>query len=98
MSGGIGRSAPSGEIVVKKLAVTIPAIAVAASSTGSGTIAFEGAVPHDNVIANPRASLGNVGGAQAFVSAANVITLIYSTGGAALTIPTQVFDVAVGSW
>lgn len=98
MSGGIGRSGASGEIVVKKLAVTIPAIAVAASSTGLGTIAFEGAVAHDSVVVNPRASLGNVGGAQAFVSAAGVISLIYNTGGAALTIPTQVFDVAVGSW
>lgn len=98
MSEGIGRSPPSGEIVVRKLAVVIPAIAVAASSTGSGTIAFEGAVANQSVQVNARVSLGNVSAPQSFVSAADVITLIFATGGAALTIPTQTVDVAVGSW
>ncbi len=98
MSEGIGRSSPSGEIVVRKLAVTIPAIAVGASSTGLGTIAFAGAATGQPVTVSPRASLGNVGAPQAFVSAEGVVSLIFATGGAALTIATQVFDVAVGQW
>lgn len=98
MAQGIGRNPGSGDIVVRKDEATIPAIAVAASSTGSGTVPFEGAKVGDNVMFSARASLGNVSSPQAFVSAANVITLIFATGGAALTIPTQLVDISVGSW
>ncbi len=98
MSEGIGRNPPSGEVVVRKGTVVIPAINVAASSTGSGSFTFEGAVVGDMVSAQGRVSLGNVSAPQAFVSSANHITLIFATGGAALTIPTQTFDVTLGQW
>ena len=98
MSEGIGRNPPSGEIVVRKGTVIIPAINVGASSSGSGSFTFDGAVVGDMVVVNPRASLGNVSGPQAFVSSADHITLIFATGGAALTIPTQTFDVTLGQW
>lgn len=99
MSGnGILKNAPSGQIVGKRGRVVIPQIAVGASSTGSGSFTFDGAVVGDNVLVNARASLGNVSAPQAFVSGANTITLLFATGGAALTIATQTFDVEVTSW
>lgn len=98
MSDGILRNAPTGEIVSTRGSVVIPQIAVAASSTGSGSFTFEGAEVGDNVICQPRASLGNVSAPQAFVASADHITLIFATGGAALTIPTQTFDVTCLKW
>lgn len=92
------RGAPTGPIVSTRGQVVIPQIAVAASSTGSGSFTFEGAEVGDNVLCQPRASLGNVSGGQAFVASADHITLIFNTGGAALTIPTQTFDVTLFKW
>ena len=102
MSDGILRASQAGEIVGIRGTVAIPQIAVAASSSGSGSFTFGGAVVGDNVVLNPRSSLGNVSGAQAFVSSADHITLIYATGGAALTVsPTTApisADVSLLKW
>lgn len=99
MSGnGILRNASSGAVVGKRGRVVIPQIAVAASSTGSGSFTFDGVAVGDNITVNARASLGNVSAPQAFCPSANRIDLIFATGGAALTIAAQTFDVQVDSW
>jgi hypothetical protein len=102
MSEGILRTAASGEIVGLRGVVTIPQIAVAASSTGSGSFTFSGAEVGDSVTVNARAALGNVNAPQAFVASADHITLIFATGGAALTVsPTTApisADVSLGQW
>jgi hypothetical protein len=96
MSTAILRSSPDGLIAARRGTIVLPAqIAVAASSTGSGTFAFAGAEVGDNVVVNARASLGNVSGPQSFVESEGVIRLIFATGGAALTIATQSFDVTI---
>lgn len=96
MAEGILRSAPTGAIAARRGRVVLPAaIAVAASSTGAGTFAFEGVEVGDNVIVNALASLGNVNAPQVFVAEADTVHLVFATGGAALTIPTQSFDVTV---
>lgn len=93
MSEGILRAAPTGPIVGRRGTVVLPAqIAVAASSTGSGTFAFEGVEPGDNVSVTFRNGLGNVGGPTVFVAENDVVHLVFATGGAALTIPTQSFQ------
>lgn len=89
------RAPPTGPIAARRGSVTIPAIAVAASSTGSGTFVFTGVQVGDNVVFNARGSLDNVGAPQVFVPAADHIELVFATGGAALTIPTQLADVAI---
>lgn len=89
------RSPPTGPIAARRGAVTIPQIAVAASSTGSGTFVFTGVEVGDNVVLNLRASAGNVNAPQVFVPAADHVELVFATGGAALTIPTQTADVAI---
>jgi hypothetical protein len=94
MTEGILRTAPSGAISARRGRVTLPAqIAVAASSTGSGTFAFDGVEVGDNVQVNFLASLGNVSAPQVFVAEADHVHLVFATGGAALTIATQSFDV-----
>lgn len=102
MSDGILRASQSGEVVGLRGTVVIPQIAVAASSTGSGSFTFDGAVVGDNVQINARSSLGNVSAPQAFVASADHITLIFATGGAALTIsPTTApisGDVELAQW
>ena len=98
MNESILRGPPMGPIVSRRGQITIPQIAVAASSTGQGTFTFAGAEVGDNVLVQLRASGGNVGAPQAFVASADHITLIYATGGAALTIPTQAADVTLFQW
>lgn len=95
MAENVLRAPPTGPIAARRGTITLPQIAVAASSTGSGTFVFTGAQVGDNVIFNPRANLGNVGGAQVSVPAADHVQVIFNTGGAALTIPTQLCDVAL---
>jgi hypothetical protein len=95
MGEGILRGAPSGAISARRGVVLAPQITVAASSTGSGTFAFEGVEVGDNVIVNARASLGNVSAPQVFVPATDHIELVFSTGGAALTVAQQSFDVTI---
>jgi hypothetical protein len=98
MSEGILRSAPTGEIVGLRGVVVMPQIAVAASSTGSGSFTFDGVDLGDSIRVNARVSLGNVSAPQIFRSAANTINLVFATGGAALTIPSQSIDVEVDKW
>jgi hypothetical protein len=95
MAENVLRAPPTGPIAARRGSVTIPQIAVAASSTGSGTFVFTGAQVGDNVMVNLRASAGNVSAPQAFVPAADHIELVFATGGAALTIATQTADVAI---
>ncbi len=102
MPEGVLRNPPTGPIAARRGRAVLSEVHVGASSTGSGTFAFSGAEVGDNVLAQSRASLGNVSAPQGFVSAPNVVTLIFATGGAALTIsPTTApttFDVMVGQW
>jgi hypothetical protein len=94
MGEGVLRNPPTGAIVGRRGVCVLPAqIAVAASSTGSGTFSFEGVEVGDNVNVNFRGALGNVGAPLVFVAEADHIHLVFATGGAALTIPTQSFDV-----
>lgn len=89
------RSGPTGPIAARQATVTIPQIAVGASSTGSGTFVFEGAEVGDNVLFSARGSLGNVSQPQMFIPAADHVELVFATGGAALTIPTQLADITI---
>jgi len=98
MSEGILKNSPSGEVVGLRGVVVMPQIAVAASSTGSGSFTFDGVDLGDSIRINARVSMGNVGGPQIFRSAANTINLVFATGGAALTIPSQSIDVEVDKW
>lgn len=99
MSDGVGRDAPSGSIVVRRGAIAVPQTAVGGSATASATSAFAGARVGDVVLISPRAALQGASGIwQAMCLASDVLTIVFGTGGAALTITAQTMDAMVGQW
>lgn len=99
MADGIGRDAPSGSIVVRKGTIAIPQTNVAGSATASASASFAGAKVGCMVKVNPRALLSGASGIwQELCLADDVITVVFGTGGAALTIAAATFDCTVGLW
>jgi hypothetical protein len=99
MADGIGRDAPSGSIVVRKGTIAVPQTAVAGSATASASASFVGAKAGCMVKVNPKALLQGASGIwQEMCLADDVITIVFGTGGAALTITAQTFDCTVGLW
>lgn len=99
MSDGIGRDSAAGAIVVRRGTIAIAQTAVAGSATASASASFSGARIGDMVQVNPKALLQGAAGIwQAMCLAADVVTVVFGTGGAALTITAQTFDCAVGQW
>lgn len=96
---GVQRRPPSGPVVAIKGAIAVAQTAVAGSATATATAAFAGAKVGDVVSVSPRALLQGASGIwQAMVLAADVITIVFGTGGAALTITAQTMDAAVSSY
>lgn len=99
MSDGIGRDSPSGSIVVRKGTIAVPQTNVGGSATASASASFSGAKAGCMVQVNPRALLSGAAGIwQQMCLADDVITLVFGTGGAALTIAAATFDCTVGLW
>lgn len=100
MSDGVGRDSPSGSIVVRRGTIAVPQTAVGGSATATATATFTGARVNNSVIVNPRAlplqGAGGLWGAACLAD--DVITLLFGTGGAALTITAQTMDCQVGAW
>lgn len=96
MADGISRHASSGQVDARKGAIAVPQTAVGGSATASATVAFAGARVGDVVSISPRATLQGASGIwQAMVLATDVITIVFGTGGAALTITAQTMDATV---
>lgn len=99
MADGVGRDAPSGSITVRRGVIAVPQTAVAGSGTATATATFLGAKANNSVVVNPRALLQGAGGIWgALCLADDVITILFGTGGAALTITAQTMDCQVGQW
>jgi hypothetical protein len=99
MSDGVGRDSPSGSVVVRKGTIAVPQTAVAGSATASASASFSGARVGDMVQVNPLALLQGASGIwQALCLASDVITIVFGTGGAALTITAQTMTCTVGQW
>ncbi len=99
MADGIGRDSASGSVVVRKGTIAVAQTAVAGSATASASATFLGARVGDMVKVNPLALLQGAAGIwQEMVLAADVITIVFGTGGAALTITAQTMTATVGQW
>lgn len=99
MVDGVGRDSPSGSITVRKGTIAVPQTAVGGSATATATASFSGARVGDMVVVNPLALLQGAAGIwSAECLATDVITILFGTGGAALTITAQTMTCTVGQW
>lgn len=97
---GILRASPDGPIVCRKAAVAVAQTAVPGSGTATATATFTGAKVGDVVKLSPRAlplqGAGGIWGVACIT--ADVITILFGTGGAALTITAQTMDASIDSY
>lgn len=99
MAEGILRGSESGPIIARKGAIAVPATNVPGSGSASATSAFVGAKIGDVVNVSPRAALAGACGIwQAMVLSADVLTIVFGTGGAALTVAAQTMDATIQSF
>jgi hypothetical protein len=97
---GILRSSPDGSIGCRRGTIAVPQTAVPGSGTATATATFTGARVGDVVSISPRALpiQGAAGLWGASCITADTITLLFGTGGAALTIPANTMDCTIADF